>query len=279
MKRLFPTIALSLTVLVLAGCDNMVEPISADREDTVALYGFLDMRAATQVIRLEALRSTILNQEDDLENVRVRSIAVGSGTFVEWRDSTGTDDAGKPVSLYVADFAPAAGTRYRLTATRDDVVLAEAITDVPAAPGLWIDLARGDENSLAQTVILRDMHGVPERVTVSFTVIDPDQPEPLTIAVPYGPLVQQPVTELIFDVTYYADRFVVMNALGRDFDEPGVQLVRVELTFDLPSPEWGDVDSSNLLGGLGFFASVGRYSYSWILDEQSVETLGWINAQ
>lgn len=279
MKRLLPIISLLLAVFIQAGCDNTVEPISADREDTVALYGVLDMRTNTQIIRLEALRSTILSQDDDLENIRVRSIVVGSGTFVEWRDSTGTDDAGNPVSLYVADFTPMAGARYRLTVMRDDVLLVDAFTDVPAAPGLLIDPARGDESSLAQTVYLRDMNGAPEGVTVSYTVIDVGQSEPTTIAVPYSRIVEQPVTQLNFDVTYFADRFVVMNALGRGIDEPGVQLRRVELTFDLPSTEWADAQSSNLPQGLGFFASVGRYSYSWTLDEQSVVTLGWINAQ
>ena len=110
-------------------------------------------------------------------------------------------------------------------------------------------------------------------------VIDIDQSEPITVPVFYGRIAESPVTQLSFDVTYWSDLYVVMNALGRDIDEPGVRLQRIELSFDLPSPEWDDMDSSNLLGGLGFFGSVGRYSYSWALDDQSVATLGWIDVQ
>lgn len=279
MSRLLIIIPLMVLALVQVGCDNTVEPISADQVDTVALYGFLDMRSDKQVIRLEALRSTILSRSNDLEGVRVRSIAVGSGTFQEWRDSTATDDAGNPITLYVSDFTPQAGATYRLTVTRDDQVLAEATTDVPDAPGLLLDPVTGDENTLAQTVYLRDMDGAPERVVISYTVVDIDQSEPITIPVSYGRLSEQPVSQLNFDVTYWSDRFVVMNALGRDIDEVGVKLMRIEMTFDLPSPEWVDVASTNLTGGLGFFASVGRYTYSWPLDLESVTTMGWINAQ
>lgn len=279
MKRSFLIIALLTTTLLQVGCENTVEPISAEREDTVALYGILDMRSNQQIVRVEALRSTILSEDDGLDGVRVRSIVVGSGIFQEWRDSTGTDEVGNPVSLYVSDFRPEAGATYRLAVTREDQILAEAITTVPAAPGLLIDPAVGDESSLAQTVYLRDMNGAPQGITVSYTMIDMDLGNPVTIPVSYGQIVETPVTQLNFDVTYWSDRFVVMNALGRDIDEPGVQLQRIELSFDLPSPEWADVESSNLLDGLGFFASIGRYSYSWLLDDQSVATMGWIDAQ
>jgi len=279
MRHFLVIISLLGCACVLSGCENTLEPLSADREDTIALYGILDMRSNQQVIRLEALRASILANDDELDGIRVRSIAIGSGTFQEWRDSLATDDAGNPITLFVSDFTPEAGTSYRLTVSRDQQLLAEAVTKVPAAPGLLLDPVTGDESSLSQTVYLRDMNGAPESVTISYSVIDIGASVPTTVDVSYGRIAEAPVTQLSFDVTYWSDRFVVVNALGRDIDEAGIKLTQIELSFDLPSPAWADAQSSNLLGGLGFFASVGRYSYTWPLDQQSVETMGWIDAQ
>jgi len=274
-----PLISFFLVLLVLAGCDNVVEPVSSDRPESVAIYGLLDMRTDRQMVRLEALRSTILEQPGGLDSITVRSIAEGSGTFQTWTRLDSTDGVGNPVTLFEADFTPQAGTTYRVDVLRGETVLSQARTTIPPQPQIAFGPIGGDEFSLAQTLYLSGVNGAPEQARVTYTVVDIDATLPVPIPVSYGRLADGPVSDLNFDITYGSDRFVVMNQLRRDIDEVGVRFRGVTLSFDLPSPEWTDVEARNVTGGLGFFASVGRYSYTWILDDQTVSTMGWINAQ
>jgi hypothetical protein len=278
MRKSF-LISLFAAALVLGGCDNLVEPISESRTGSVAVYGVLDMRMEEQVIRLEALRSTILAESSELDDVTIRSIAVGEGSFQDWTRVDSTDSAGNPITLFVASFTPKAGTTYRVDVFRNGEVISEARTTIPSQPRLVLDPVIGDESTLSQTLYLAGLNGIPESLTVAYTVVDIDESDPVTVPVPYGRIVEQPVSQLNFDVTYFSDRFVVMNQLGRDIDESGVRLRRLEMSFDLISPEWNEINATNVTGGLGFFASVGRYTYSWALDDQSVSTIGWVNEQ
>ena len=272
-------ISLFAAALVLSGCDNVVEPISEGQSESIAIYGLLDMRTDTQTIRLEALRSTILAQSTDLDGVSIRSIAVGTGAFQEWSKVDSTDSAGNSITLFTAAFTPEAGVTYRVDVSRNGQVISEAHTTIPPQPRLVLDPVIGDESTLSQTLYLLDINGTPEGLTVAYTVVDIDDGDPVTVPVAYGRIVDQPVSQLNFDVTYFSDRFIVMNQLGRDIDEAGVRLRRLEMSFDLPSSEWNDVGSPNVTSGLGFFASVGRYNYTWTLDDQSVSIIGWVNEQ
>lgn len=278
MMRRLP-ILLALLAVLYAGCDNVIEPISSDRTDSVAIYGLLDMRTDRQLLRLEALRSTILEQSSGLDGVSVRSIAEGTGSFQTWTRIDSTDTAGNPITLFEADFTPVIGTTYRVDVLRGDVVLSQARTTVPPRPRIAIGPVEEDGSTLTQTMYLTSVNGAPEHVQVAYTVVDIGEVVPVTVPVAYGRLAETPVPDVNVTVNFSNDRFVVMNQLRRDIDEEGVRFRGVSLTFDLPSPEWIDVQSDNVTGGLGFFASVGRYSYTWTLSDQTVSSMGWINEQ
>ncbi len=275
----YGAILLVLSLMLVSACDNTVEPIAEDRIDAVAVYGFLDMRTDRQVVRLESLRSTILDQTPEAGDLRVRSIKVGTATFQEWSDSLATNEAGDPISVFVANFTPEAGAEYRLEVSRDGDIIAEARTLVPEQPRFLIDPAEGDEDNRTQTLYLLGINGAPEIVFVHYTVIDIGESEPETISVSYGRLSETPITEANLKVNYWSDRFNVMNQLGRDLDESGVQFRRIELSFDLPGPEWFNPTQTTVSSGLGFFGSVGQYRYTWDLDAETVAAMGWIDSQ
>lgn len=275
----FRIIALFLALSTLAACDNVVEPVSEDVQSRYVVYGVLDMRSERQVLRIEALRPTILSAEDDLDNVRVVLSDTETGQRVEFRDSLAARSDGEPIHLFVADIVPESGRTYRLDIARPGEPGTVATTTVPDSPVLHRDAAMGDENTLSQTLYVVGVNAAPENVTVSYTVALPGGEEEVTVPVSYGRLTDSAVADLVFPVKYYADRFVVMNMLGLDVDDTGIRLRRVEVQVDIPSLEWRQALPNNITRGHGFFASVGRYSFSWRLDAASVSTLGWIDEQ
>lgn len=276
MKRSVPII---LAVLLLTACENTVEPVVEDAEVRYAVYGFLDMRTERQVIRVESLRPTILSEGTVLEDVQVTVIEEGTGMRTSFRDSMATAEDGSPVSLFVADLTLLPGRSYRLEVTRPGELPTVARTRIPATPVLQFGQTTGSVADLAQTLYLLGVNGAPEAATIYYTVVAPTVEDPVTVPVNYGRLTTTPVADLSFPVNYFLDRFIVMNALQLNLDVPGVRFLRLEMSFDLPSEEWGQVEPRNIDRGHGFFASVGRYHYSWLLDRQSVETLGWIDEQ
>lgn len=276
MKRCMLLLAVLLT---LTACENTVEPVVEDADVRFAVYGFLDMRTDRQVVRVESLRPTILAEGGSLEGVLVTAVEEGTGTRHVFRDSVATDAEGSSVSLFVASFLPKAGRAYRLEVARPGEPATLARTVLPEMPLLQFEPAAGTEATLAQTLYLIGVNGAPEATTVYYTVVPPGGEEPVTIPVNYGRLSTGPVSDLNFPVHFFSDRYIVMDALGLDVDVPGVRLLKLELSFDLPSTEWSQVQPRNIERGHGFFASVGRYRYTWLLDRPSVQTLGWIDIQ
>lgn len=272
-------IASLVCVLACVGCDNVVEPIASDRNGSVAIYGVLDMRTERQLLRLEALRPTIQETPGSLDGIAVRSVDEGTGITQDWALLDSTDRTGAPITLFEAFFNPRESATYRVEVHRSDSVLSYARTTIPTRPVLTTGPVVGDSSQLAQPIYLSDVNGVPERAQIAYTVIDSSEALPVTIPVAYGRLAARPVSDLSFDVVYGSDRFVVMTQLGKEVDDEGVRFRGLSLTFDLPSPEWSNVQTDNVAGGLGFFGAVGRYSYTWTLDDEVVAAIGWINEQ
>jgi len=272
-------IASLVCVLACVGCDNVVDPIASDRNGSVAIYGVLDMRTERQLLRLEALRPTIQETPGSLDGIAVRSVDEGTGITQDWALLDSTDRTGAPITLFEAFFNPRESATYRMEVHRSDSVLSYARTTIPTRPVLTTGPVVGDSSQLAQAIYLSDVNGVPERAQIAYTVTDSSEALPVTIPVAYGRLATRPVSDLSFDVVYGSDRFVVMTQLGKEVDDEGVRFRGLSLTFDLPSPEWSNVQTDNVAGGLGFFGAVGRYSYTWILDDEVVAALGWINEQ
>ena len=278
MNRL-RTIAVVLMLAALAACDNVVEPVSEGVQSRYVVYGVLDMRSDQQVFRIEALRPTILAEDDGLDGVRVVLSDTETGQRVGFRDSVVTRSDADPIHLFVADFLPESGRTYSLDISRSGELGTVATTAVPETPVLLRDEALGDVSTLSQTVYVVGVNARPENVTVIYTVALPGGEEERKVPVSYGRITEAAVGDLVFPIKYYADRFVVMNMLGLDVDEPGVRLRRIDLQVDIPSKEWGQTLPNNITRGHGFFASVGRYSFTWRLDDASVSTLGWIDEQ
>ena len=277
--RKISIIACLLILLVGSGCDNTVEPVVEDSSVRYVIYGFLDMRSETQVIRVEVLRPTILAEGDELDGVEVTVSDEETGQRYVMTDSVGTAQDGSAVALYVARFLPEPGHRYRLEVARPGEVGTVATTQIPPEPVFFRDAPVGGLSDMTLTVRFGGINGRPGHFVMHYTVAAPNGEDTTHVQVNYGDIVQGPVQDLSFPVEYFADRFIVMNSLGLDVTDVGVRLRRLELSFDIPSAEWYLLESTNIVRGHGFFAAIGRYSVSWRLDSSKVFELGWIDEQ
>ena len=72
MMRRSLHIVLGVVFLLMAGCDNAIDPLVDDAPERYAVYGYLDMRKGVQTVRVEALRPTVFSDPRGLDGVEVR---------------------------------------------------------------------------------------------------------------------------------------------------------------------------------------------------------------
>jgi len=265
--------------MVLAGCDNTVEPI-VDDIDGYAVYGYLDMRTDRQVVRVEALRPTLLSSNDDLaHDVVVTTTDLTSGQHIVWADSSASDEDGTLITLFMADFRPLEGHEYRLSISGSEGTVLEASTMIPTAPVFYRDELTGTIDDFAQPAFLQGLTSAPQQLHVEYTLINVNEEVPVTIPVAYGNQGFVANGGWTFTVNYHSDQYVVMRELGRDLGELGIRFQKIAVSFAVSSTEWQQTPGSNILNGHGFFGSVAHYRYEWRLDSRAVDLLGWIDEQ
>lgn len=278
-RQLSHSVILFALLVVLAGCDNTIEPI-VDDIDGYAVYGYLDMRTDRQVVRVEALRPTLLSLNDDLvRDVTVTTTDLTSGHHIVWSDSSTVDDEGTPITLFTADFRPLEGHEYKLSISGSEGTVLEASTTIPSAPVFYRDELTGTVDDFAQPAFLQGLTSAPQQLRVEYTLININEEVPVTIPVSYGNQGFEANGGWTFSVNYHSDQYVVMRELGRDLGEPGIRFKKIALSFAVSSSEWQQTPGSNIANGHGFFGSVAHYRYDWRLDARGVELLGWINEQ
>jgi hypothetical protein len=115
---------LACVALLVAGCDETVRPIRVNDEAFFSLYGYLDLNADTQWVRVMPVRQSLFLSADPIDAV-VTLEHVGSGAVVTLRDSAFSyRDQRLDRVAYAHNFWTAErldpGASYRLTATRSD---------------------------------------------------------------------------------------------------------------------------------------------------------------
>jgi len=268
-------------VVSLAACDNTVSPLNDDPERFFAVHGFLDMAADTQFVRVEALRSTILNQSLPTLDATVTSNEEASGTTSTWRDSLITLNDGTRGHLFFGLFRPVAGATYHLDVRRDDGKTTRATTRIPPVPALRPDAPQGSAGFLFQPVTLARIDQPVQDAEVRYRVTSLLTGTTNTLSFSYGSPGKTNTEGWGIDIFLARDGRNILRKFR--FDNPAdttLALRDVSLTFGLPSDEWQTPDTSpNIENGVGFFGSVGRYAVAWHLDSTVVETLGFEDRQ
>jgi hypothetical protein len=124
-----------LLVALAGGCDYPFEPFRENTEGPFSLFGYLDLRADTQWVRVMPVRRALLPGPEPLDVV-VTLERIGGGWTVSLNDSVfAFTDPQLGSTAYVHNFWTAerleAGASYRLRAVRADGASTEALVVMP----------------------------------------------------------------------------------------------------------------------------------------------------
>jgi len=263
-------------VLFLGACDNTFEPISSNKHDFFAVYGYLDTAADTQFIRVSPLRDT-LEPVPGAYSALASTTQLATGDQVAWQDSNIVLDDGQPGLLFFATLAVTPGTPYRLEVRDAEGAVTRAVTQVP--PRASVDptpVSMDFGQRFVQRVTLRDQTVEPYRLRVRYEVTPPGADEPVTISMPFFHAGLATPNGLQYVLSLELDREEVLRRLGVPSTDSTVVLHRVGLEIEQLSEEWRTPDLPvNIANGFGFFGSIARYAETWTLEEAEVVRLGY----
>ena len=284
MTPLFQTyrraLILVLAVVFLPGCDNTIEPLLEDDSINFAVYGYLDMRESRQIVRVEALRETILQGSGLPEGIEVSTIDESDQTFQFWRDSLITLDDGTLGAAFVADFTPELGHTYSLLITRNGVTESRATTSLPIEVPVSTTPPAGNGFNYVQRLVLSGLTDQPENVYMDYLVSPPFDGPPETVSVAYGNPGFETQNGWELDINLAVDKAIIQNHFGIDDDDGNIILHRASMRSTLLSEEWRfPAAEANLESAHGFFGSVGVLDYRLVLDPTTIATLSYTDNQ
>lgn len=267
MRLAFPALLLAL---LLGGCDDAFDPF-VEAPDRFALFGFLDARQDSQFVRVQPIAED--TRQPRLGEATLTSTALGSGAVQAWQDSLVTLDDGSLGLLFAAAFRPVPGEVYRIEVEGEDGTLEQIEVAMPAEPPLMPFQPAEIGGVISQRLRLPS-ELPPEDVRVVYTVRLPNE-APVDVIVTDE---AQPAFEAVgFDVLVGLSRDVatVRGALGLapEGDEH-VELLGLRLRYDLVDPTRAVVE-----GGLGAIGAAAAFEDAWVLDPETVEALGYVDAQ
>lgn len=263
-----------LVAAMLLSCDNTIDPIADSDARAFSVFGYLDLGADTQFVRVTGIRPEGAPPSHTPEVVATRNLA--SGEEVAWMDSVVTLDDGTTGHLFFAVFTPQSGETYAMEVRAVGVRPLRAFTRVPPDPSFEVESARVLANEVFQMLTWEGVRS-PGGLSVRYWIRVGDERTPTPVDVPY-------------DRRFYSasgDQITVSVNLSRDFDHvsakvadpedaPPIQLSGLEATVRALSPEWDDQTAgTNIENGEGFFASVGEFTVKWNLPDSLLERIGY----
>ncbi|MCB0718846.1 MAG: DUF4249 family protein [Bacteroidetes bacterium] len=281
-----------LTVLLLAGCDDTVDPI-ADSDRQMTLFATLDMDTDVQYIRVIPIRGTIASVDVDPSRYAVRSTNLTNGEVLDWADTLITYPRGQVGLLFYANTRVQPGHSFLIEATEEGSdLVTSAQTTVPATPAITVEPEEvvetigisGTNVRGSQTVTYDGLNAEPHLVEIWYRFL----------ASPYAPFVDIPVP-LPAIRSYEGGRWSATLNLITDRKNIGDTLnvnsyalmgigVRITNLDDAFVPPGGVFDPevlvqpgtmSNVTNGFGFVGAVARFDKEWAWNEESVRILGY----
>lgn len=269
--------ALSVAAAVLAvalaagGCESAFEPFE-ETDVALSLFGYLDVAADTQWVRVSALRQGVGASEPT--GVAVTLEHLGTGERTALRDSAFRFPTGAVVHNFWTARRVEPGTAYRLVATRPDGAAATVRLRTPPlfpVPDLESGLSPFSSPSNPPTGQSMRITGVEKLadLRIVFELSEPD----VTVVVNYlGKVQRTPDGALIVGTNTYAD---VQRALGGRDTRVCPGLRRATVFLAAATDAWPDLlgldpeelalpsASSNVEGGLGYVGGVASMEGRW----------------
>ena len=291
LDRVPAALTFALLIVLLGGCDETFSPF-VEEDRYFSIYGYLDTASDRQMVRVVPLRTTFADPGTDELDVEVRSIEIGSGDVVVWRDSVVTFNDGSVGHVFIGDFRPYPGWTYRFEVERPDGKITSAETTVPLPSNVEISDVPLNQAIATQMVRWSDIPIQPFRVEVWYRFLtSPSRPFDHAVLI-YGNednRVGLPVgdDEWEIQVTLSGDREDALDGAGLPSDaEPFLLAVGMRLT--MTDDAWRPPDGifnpdvlvqpgafSNVENGFGFFGSLNQYTVEWTLPDQVIENMGY----
>lgn len=281
-----PTLAVIGWVLLLGACDEPLEPI-VGTERPYTIYGFLTPSKDTQSVVVIPIRDRLdPGEPTTIIDAQVRSMDVGTGEVVDWKDSLVVFDNSSQrrrfSHVYWAPFRAVHNHTYRLEVERSDGALSTAETLVPPEPVAEVEAPRFFGQSVASQRVVWSHAKRLLNVTVRYTAhVEAELLK--TIEIPYQSEVEEghPVVEIDLKADF--------NTITKAFPEGGavaldtvlMNVFSVNEAWDPPGGVF-DLDLlvqpgtfSNVENGFGFVGSAVGAEVGWLPDEASLRRIGF----
>lgn len=258
-----------LLALLLGGCDDAFDPF-VEAPQRFALYGFLDARQDTQFVRVQPVAAE--TREPRRGEATLTSTALGSGAVRAWQDSLVTLDDGALGLLFFAVFRPAPGEVYRIEVEGTAGASERVEVAMPGVPPLTANPPVEVGDAITQRLrLLSEVR--PREVLVIYSVRVEERAEEVTVTAEAQPIPDGSGFDVF--VRLSSDVAAVRAALGlTPDDERPVELLGLGLRYLLVDPERAVVE-----GGLGAIGVAAAFEGGWVLDPETVEALGYVDAQ
>lgn len=259
--------------LIAFSCDNSVDPFVESDHLAFAVFGFLDVGADTQFVRIESIRP-----DGSMERIpeRVYTANLDAGDEVEWSDTLVNLDDGSTETVYFAPLRPSPGATYVLVVAARRGAPLRAFTRVPSTPAFDADTTLFLSGEIYQ--ILRwDGIATPSDVRMTYRVAPQLGRAPTLVDLSYDRRFYETTgDEVTITANLSRDIEIVRSKLSDVEEADSVLLYEARSTVRALSDEWNAAtDAANIENGEGFFASVGEFTASWTVPDSVARRIGF----
>ena len=276
-SRIILLLGMLATGLMAAGCENALDPFADDRSaNPFFVHGFLDTSADTQFIRVEPIRRSYDPDAGPLA-ASVRTTEVESGVVMMWDDSLIVNRDGSDAHLFFARFAPTPGRTYVLDVMRDDGATTSSRVDVPARPLLDVAPAVVQSGSVFQEVAWSGLARAPIAAEVVYEVSESASSVPDRFSFDYAGTLEGQTWTVLARLT--ADREQIAALIGEPAGSTMTGLHGIQMSVTVLSDEWFSPEEDHVDNGAGFLGAVGRFSETWVLPDDILRRLRYVDRQ
>ena len=265
----------------LVACDTAVDRFATEeREAAFNITGTLSTDLDTQFVRVQRIRDTI--EPDTLRplDATVTLSDLDTGESRMMTDSLVGLDDGTRGHLMFLRYEVQAGHRYEIRIEGSDGPTTVATTAIPPRPETTVSNVETAGSATTQSITWLEMTKTPNYAAVVYSLASDDQSAPSDVVIAYtlrGSLGNSGWTTA---VRLSDDQRIARQQLDIRQDDRNAVFSGIRMQIRILSDEWSDSKSGeNIVGGVGFFGSTGDFTEEWILDEEAVSALGFVDGQ
>lgn len=265
-----------LVVLLLASCDNSIDPVSKNSTSFFSVYGYLDTAADTQFVRIAPLRATV--QNPSLPSKLGASVTIAeanSSRQFALRDSVIKLTDGSYGHLYYALFKPLTGTTYTLNVVKDQAETT-ATTTVPPPPTFTLTDAvpESSTNRYSQQITLKSLSTSPSEATVRYYAAIDTLLKPIEFSFSYGIYGAFDSKSLSWSSPVFLENDLNILKTRMESGKPAslpIYFMGISFFFERVDEMWQEriknptKNLSNVQHGVGFWGATARFRQNWKL--------------